>query len=172
MDKILAWFSPARWAILGVVALAVGLGGWWVADSIGDAREAIVSAKYERKIQAAVNEAVRQAGVIQKGVDDANAKYQAAMADISARDQRIGALLERMRSAGPSPRAVARASNAALGQYATEVSGDFADCRDKYRDMGKQAARASEAAWAHRLAWPAWDKSVKEFEQQLKGFTK
>lgn len=169
MDKILAWFSPTRWAILGLVVLAVGLCGWWVADSIGDAREATVSARYERKIQAAVNEAIRQAGLLQKGVDDANQNYQKAMADISDRDKRIGALLERMRNSGPSPGAVARASSATLGKYAAEVSGDFADCRDKYRDMGKQAARASEAAWAHRLSWPAWDEAAKDFDNKLKG---
>ena len=166
--SLLDAFIP-RWAqYLGGAAIVAG-GCYYVADKIGDAREATVTALYERKIQAAADEAVRQATKLHVRVDDANAKYQAAMADINAAGQRIDALNRRVRDAGPSPSAIANAPAAAIRQYASEIAGDFGDCRDRYAAMGRVAASASEAAWAHRLAWPGLDKSVKEFEQQMKG---
>lgn len=166
--SLLDAFLP-RWAQYLIAVAIVAAAGYWVVDAIGDSREATVTAKYDRKIQAAADEAVRQAAKLLGKVDDANSKYQAAMGDIDARDKRIGALNERLRNSGPSPGAVARASSATLGQYAAEVSGDFADCRDKYRDMGRTAAGASEAAWAHRLSWPAWDAAIKDLDNKLKG---
>ena len=169
--SLLDAFIP-RWSqYLGGAAIVAG-GCYYVADSIGDAREEKVTALYERKIQAAADEAVRQATKLQGRVDDANAKYQVAMADISAAGQRIDALNRRVRDTGPSARAIASAPAAALRQYASEVSGDFEDCRGRYAAMGRVAAGASEAAWAHRLAWPGWDASVKDFNDKMKGMTK
>jgi len=166
--SLLDAFIP-RWAQYLAGAAIVAGGCYYVADSIGDAREAKVTALYERKIQAAADEAVRQTTKLYGMVDDANAKYQAAMADISAAGQRIDALNRRVRDTGPSPSQIANAPPSALRDYATEVGRDFEDCRGRYAAMGRIAAGASEAAWAHRLAWPGWDRSVKEFEQQLKG---
>ena len=169
--SLLDAFIP-RWAqYLGGAAIVAG-GCYYVANSIGDAREAKVTALYERKIQAAADEAVRQATKLQGRVDDANAKYQAAMADVDASSKRIDALNRRVRNAGPSPSAIANASPAAIRQYASEIAGDFGDCRDRYAAMGRVAAGASEAAWAHRLAWPGWDASVKDFDNKMKGMTK
>ena len=166
--SLLDAFIP-RWAqYLAGTAIVAG-GCYYVADLVGDAREARVKALYERKIQAAVDESVRQATRLQGRVDDANAKYQAAMADVDAAGQRIDALNRRVRNAGPSPGAIARSTPAALGQYAAEIAGDFSDCRDRYAAMGRVAAGASEAAWAHRLAWPGWDAAVKDFDNKLKG---
>jgi uncharacterized protein YlxW (UPF0749 family) len=90
---------------------------------------------------------------MQEKLNAAQQTYQQAQADIGQRDGRIRALNDRMRNT-PTADQLASASAATLSGYAAEVDGDFAECRSALADMGRTAAAASAAAWAHRQGWP------------------
>jgi predicted methyltransferase len=96
---------------------------------------------------------------MQEKLNAAQQNYTQAQADIGQRDGRIRALNDRMRNT-PTADQLASATLGSVSRYAAATDRDFAECRAKYADMGRTAARASAAAWAHREAWPTFNREA------------
>jgi chromosome segregation ATPase len=96
---------------------------------------------------------------MQEKLNAAQQTYQQAQADIGQRDGRIRALNDRMRNA-PTADQLASATLGSVSRYAAEADRDFAECRDRYAALGSTAAKASAAAWAHRDAWPTFNREA------------
>jgi hypothetical protein len=90
---------------------------------------------------------------MQEKLDGAQQTYQKAQADIGLLGNRIRILNDRMLNT-PSTEQLANLTAATLSAYASDTDRDFAECRDRYAALGRTAASASAAAWAHRDAWP------------------
>lgn len=91
---------------------------------------------------------------MQERVNAVQEKYQQARSEINVRDRRIRSLVDRMREQTPSAEQLAQHSAATISRYAYEIQRDFGECRAEYAELGREAARASEAAWACRESWP------------------
>jgi predicted methyltransferase len=104
-----------------------------------------------------IERAQDQTRTMQEVANAAQENYIRAQADIDQRDGRIRGLVDRMRNT-PTADQLASATLGSVSQYAAATDRDFAECRAKYADMGRTAARASAAAWAHREAWPSIDR--------------
>lgn len=103
---------------------------------------------------------------MQEKLNAAQQNYTRAQADIGQRDARILGLVDRMRNT-PSADQLAQHTLGAVSRYAAETDRDFAECRARYADMGRTAAKASAAAWAHREAWPNRE-SINQDRQTLR----
>jgi chromosome segregation ATPase len=135
-----------------IAAIVVGFLAWThiLAHKFGaDGVRLDVSMQALKQIERAQDET----RTMQEKLNAAQQNYIQAQADIGQRDGRIRALNDRMRNT-PSADELAQHTLGAVSRYAAETDRDFAECREQYAEMGRTAASASAAAWAHREGWP------------------
>lgn len=141
--------------VMYAIAAAAALGlGWYVYDWIGDQRELVVVAKYEKTIKDAKDVADAESLRLQGEVDAANQKAIELQQARAFAELRISALNKRLSNNQPTAESIAKLTATSCGNYAAEVQRDFGECRERYQEMGSIAAGASDAAWTHREAWP------------------
>jgi uncharacterized phage infection (PIP) family protein YhgE len=139
----------ARFLVSGLVATAImlGLQTWRLKD------EQIAHGETKAVHAELVRQASEESRRMQEQSHEAQRNYAQAQADIAQRDRRIRTLAARLHSA-PSAEQLSQFAAAALSEYAADIDRDFAECRERYVDLGTTAAGASAAAWALREAWP------------------
>lgn len=149
-----------------LIALLIIWACYLIYDWIGDQREISIRAEYTetQRVQDVLTKA--KEAKLQKEVNDANNQYIEAMQNTTAANQRIDELNKRMRNNQPNfSTSGNQYTSATCGSYADAISRDYEECRTRYTNMGTEAAKASDAAWALQQAWPDFDKAVIEFNQ-------
>jgi hypothetical protein len=138
-----------RFLVSGLVAtvLMLGLQTWRLKGEQLDHAE--TKAAHAELVRQAYEESRR----MQEQAHEAQQNYTKAQADIGLRDRRIRDLAGRLRNT-PTAEQLSQFTATAISEYAADADRDFAECRERYAEMGRTAAGAAAAAWAHREAWP------------------
>lgn len=138
-----------RFLVSGLVAtvLMLGLQTWRLKN------EQLAHGETKAVHAELVRQAYEESRRMQEQAHEAQENYTRAQADIAQRDRRIRDLAGRLRNS-PSAEQLAQFAAAALSEYAADADRDFAECRERYAELGRTAAGAAAAAWAHREAWP------------------
>ncbi len=139
----------SRLLVSGMVATLVLAGvQTWRLD-----RERLAHAETKAVHAELARQANEQARRLNEVAHEAQENYTRAQADIAVRDRRIRDLAGRLRNS-PSAEQLAQFTAAAVSEYAADADRDFAECRERYAELGRTAAGAAAAAWALRAAWP------------------
>lgn len=152
------------WAkIVFYAALTAGLAGacYIVYDSIGDARQAKIEAQIEKE------KAEKEIQVLQaklKASQKINEISQQYIEQQNVIDQRVSVMLNGL----PKPTKITTTipSCKTLGDYANDLSADFGECRERLITVGKEGARASQAAWALSEAIDATNEQIETLNEK------
>ena len=153
--------------IAAVVAVAGLLG--WTAVSLRSGAKAEAQLETTQAVVVAQTQAATVSRGLQARVDKANEdlrKLDAERADVRGR---LSAAERRLRDATPTERDYAGATVEALRDYAASLDRDFAECRERYVELGIEAGAAADAARALEQAWPEYgqfNEAVRNFQSQ------